>query len=135
MKTEIITALISLAGVIASSVISWFISRNTATNEMKKMKLTWQHEDVVSSDDEFADMAAMVSRCVKFKKGPESEDAAAKVAALRSKESGNLAISLDNLYSCITAQYPVGTKIDAALTEVINEKRKAKGENHTNCAD
>lgn len=47
-----------------------------------------------------------------------------KVSALRSKEYGELAESLDNLYIAIQAMDK--TAINKALSKVIKEKRKAK---------
>ena len=65
------------------------------------MKLTWNREDTVSSDEEFAKMVSAVSRFVYYNCGTNQEDALVKVAAVRSKENLLLGMILDQLYDCI----------------------------------
>lgn len=129
MSTEIICALISLGGVVASGLLAWLVSNSTAKQQVDQMKLTWAHDDVVSSDDEFADMASEVAMYVTLLHDGNwviADSARAKVAALRSKESGPLACALDALYATLLRDG--AEDIDTALTEVIKQKRKAKGQ-------
>lgn len=127
MSTEIICALISLGGVIVSGLLAWGVSNSTARHQIKQMKLTWARDDVVSSDDEFADMASEVAKYVTLLHNENwvlADSSRAKVSALRAKESGSLALSLDALYGALLNDGPEA--IDAALSEVIEQKRKAK---------
>ena len=134
MTTEILCALITMAGTVISATIAWFVSRSTTSKEIERMKLSWQREDVVTSDDDFADMASEVGKRISEVKDGyalQIHDAVAKVVAVRSKESGELALALDELYNALMG----GTisKIDSALTAVIDQKRKAKShQNSTN---
>ncbi len=86
------------------------------------MQRTWEREDVVSSDDEFAQMAESVA--VYIHSGVRVANCIGKVAALRSKEHGSLAKSLDSLYFAI--QTSDKAAINKALSKVIEEKRRAK---------
>lgn len=88
------------------------------------MKLTWEREDIVSSDDEFAEMASAVAKFVQTNSVSYQRTAMEKVAAIRSKEVGTLGQLLDDLYRDL--QSGVSTSADARLTQVINQKREAK---------
>ena len=124
LPVEVICTLITLCGTILAAAISWFVSRYSINKEIEKLKLTWEREDVVSSDDEFAAMAAKVAEYISSRRSFTQKEALSKVAAVRSKEHGALANSLDNLYFAIKEDR--GDKADHCLTEVIKEKRKAK---------
>ncbi|MGM9563758.1 MAG: hypothetical protein ACI3VQ_06740 [Faecousia sp.] len=124
MSVEIICALIAVAGTALSAWVSWFVSRSTANKEIEKMQLAWEREDVVSSDDEFAEMAAGVAEFVQAYSAFYQRNALAKVAAIRSKETGELGKLLDDLYDAIkSCDY---SRTNLTLSEVINEKRNAK---------
>lgn len=129
ISPELACAVISTFGVIVSALISRNISKNTAAREVTKMKMTWEREDIISSDDEFADMAATVARFVQFNSPTHRSDSMAKVAAARSKESKELGKILDNLYDAIHRNR--SQEADLLLTEAITEKRKIKGNDST----
>lgn len=93
------------------------------------MQLSWIREDIVSSDDDFAEMASLVARYVVTGAPSYRTSAIAKTAAIRSKESGEIADKLDKLYSALGKSDV--TKLNEALDHVIEEKRKAKGKNET----
>lgn len=124
MTTEVICALVTVGGTLLSALIAFFVSRTTANKEIEKMQLTWEREDIVSSDDEFAEMASAVATYVQNGWADMQRDALSKIAAIRSKEIGNLAVLLDRLYAevCKNNTHSANT----ALTEVINEKRHTK---------
>ena len=92
------------------------------------MQLSWIREDIVSSDDDFAEMASLVAQYVVTGAPSYRTSAIAKTAAIRSKESGEIADKLDKLYSALGKSDV--TKLNA-LDHVIEEKRKAKGKNET----
>lgn len=125
MKPEIICALIALSGTLISALISWFVSRSTANKEVEKLKLTWEREDVVSSDDEFAKMASSVASYIQCNNSHYHREAMSSTAAIRSKETGELGVLLDNLYNAIEQNSVFETS--RALTEVIKKKREARG--------
>lgn len=144
MKTEIICAIIALAGTAISGLLSWFVSRTSATKEIEKLKLTWEHENSVTSDDEFADMVAAVALCIQEKLPASFDSAISRVAAVRSKERGSLANRLDDLYHILFDISPNSgivdfygrdyqeqlRKVNECLSQVIEEKRKNKSGQH-----
>lgn len=125
MDPKIIVALISAAGVVISALVSLVISRNAAKKEIEKMKLEWEREDVVSTDDEYAAMASAVASYL-HSSAPNTK-AVSTVAAIRSKENGDLASLLDKLYKDLTSTDKERfQRIESDLGEVIAEKRKRK---------
>lgn len=129
MKTEIICAIVAAGGTLLSALIAFFVSRTTANKELEKMKLTWAREDLVSSDDEFAEMAEAVSKYVQNNYGKVQSDAMSKIAAVRSKEINSIAVILDDLYKYVRMDNP--NAADEYLTKAINEKRKIKSDAKT----
>ena len=136
MKTEIVCAIIALVGTAVSGLLSWFVSRSSAVKEVEKLRLTWEHETIVTSDDEFAEMVSSGGLGI-----PSSFDnAICRVASVRSKEQGPLADSLDNLYRILFDISPNSgivdfyssdfqerlKQADDCLSQVIEEKRKRK---------
>lgn len=125
-----------MIGMILSALISWFVSKSAANRELRKLQLTWEHEDIVSSDDEFAEMANVVAHYIQRPHEDERADAAGKISALRTKEVGALAQSLDQLYNSINLYGSFNTidyqYVDLCLSEVINQKRKAQSHNQYN---
>lgn len=124
MTTEVVCTLITFGGVVFSALISYAISRSTANKEIEKMELTWEREDVVSSDDEFAEMASAVAKFVTHNSGVNQRAAMEQVAAVRSKETGVLGRLLDELY--IEVQSGVAYNADIRLSQVIDQKRESK---------
>ena len=61
MSPEIISAIIGVASVIISGVVSWLVSKASASKEIEKLKMEWAREDRKAADDEFADMVVAVS--------------------------------------------------------------------------
>lgn len=124
MTTEVICSLIALAGTVISALIAYFVSRSTANKEVEKLKLTWEHEDLVSTDDEYAEMAASVAKFILRHNGSDQRDALACVASIRSKETSEIANSLDNLYRAIR-DWKLND-VDMLLTQVVEKKRESK---------
>lgn len=94
------------------------------------MDRVWQREDLVSSDEEFAEMASVVSKFVSFGTGAWSVESIEKVAAIRSKESGEIGTIMDELYKSILSDSY--TQADNLLTKAINEKRRIKTQSNGN---
>jgi len=124
MNPETISTLISALGVILSAGVSLLVARSTAANEIKKMQLSWEREDTVTSDDEFT---AMVSAAVKYANTEDDRymiGTLQKVASLRAKAIGEIAKTYDLLY--LAVQRGDYTGIDKILTELLNQKRDAQ---------
>lgn len=124
MTTEVLCTLVTAGGTLLSACIAFFVSRSTANKEIEKMKLTWEREDIISSDDEFAEMASAVAKFVLYNSGAHHNEALARVASVRAKEMGNLANILDTLYQHIRRDKQ--TEANDALTAAINERRSIK---------
>ncbi len=124
MTSEVVCSLIALAGTVLSALIAYFVSRSTANKEVEKLKLTWEHEDLVSTDDEYAEMAASVSEFILCHYGSIQRKALARVASIRSKETSEIAILLDSLYQAIR-DWKLDDA-DALLTQVVEKKRESK---------
>lgn len=133
MSSEMICAFIAVAGTVFSALISYGVSRSTANKELEKMKLTWEREDIVSSEDEFAEMAKAVGAYVQSSHPLHQRVAMELVAAARSKESGALGSLLDALYMHIQSGNIANT--DVWLTKVINQKRETKSKANTSSGD
>lgn len=129
MNGDYWSALISAGGVVISAFVSWLISHSATKKEMHRLERTWQHDDVISSDEEFAKMAGLVARYVASKTLDDCYDTCEAVAAIRSKESGELGRALDTLYKAVRMDTCRPSEIDSALSCVIEEKRKAKRRN------
>lgn len=124
MTSEVICTLITVAGVIISALISYAISRSTANKEIEKMQMSWEREDVISSDDEFANMAGSVAKFINHNAPSNQRNAIEQVASVRSKETGVLGRLLDELYMDIN--YGNVNDADIHLSQVIDQKREAK---------
>ena len=125
LSPEIIDALVNVGGLILPALISFGISKYTINKEIEKLKLTWNREDVISSDEEFAEMASAVSQFVYYNCETNRENAIIKIAAARSKETGELGVFLDDLYKNV--QSDNRSEADALLTATIQEKRRIRG--------
>lgn len=124
LTSEIICSLIALGGTVLSALISYFVSRSTANKELEKLRLTWAREDLVSSDEEFAEMASAIAKFIQRRNGGDQRNAIAHIAAIRSKEAGEIAILLDRLYQAVRDWRP--DEVDALLTQIVEKKRETK---------
>lgn len=128
ISSAIVSAVISVIGGIINTVLTQRNARNiaqdAATQEIKKLERTWEREDLVSSDEEFAAMAAAVAGYVGHSLDSYRRDALKLVASVRSKECGNIGSILDNLYQCLRRNDVQG--VDQTLTMAIDEKRSLK---------
>lgn len=130
VSSAVISALIAFVGTVFSAREARKSAKETAqeiaNKEIEKMKLSWQREDMVSSDEEFAEMASVVAKFCAFETGAWSDEAIEKVGAIRSKESGKLGQIMDDLYESVKRHRFV--EADLLLTEAINEKRRIKSQ-------
>lgn len=124
MTSEVICTLITVGGVTFSALISYAISRSTANKEIEKLQLSWEREDIISSDDEFADMTGAVAKYVSHNTSSNQRDAIERVASVRSKETGTLGRLLDELYIDVKSNNI--NNADIHLSQVIDQKREAK---------
>lgn len=124
ISTELVCSSISVIGVIASALIAKSVSKNTAAKEIEKMKLAWEHEDMVSSEEEFGDMTASVARYSSNLRETDRRDALGRIASIRAKENEALATALDELYQAVSQQNT--NSINSYLTKVINIKRSLR---------
>ena len=128
ISSAIVSALIAFLGNIITTRMSQEAAieaaEKTAKHELDRMERIWHHESIVSSDEEFAEMASVVSKFVSFATGAWSSEALEKVAAIRSKECGRMGEIMDELY--VSVQTDNYQQADAHLTLAIIEKRRIK---------
>lgn len=128
ISSAAVSALIALIGTVFSSYNARKSAKETAqeiaNKEIEKMKLSWQREDMVSSDEEFAEMASVVAKFCAFETGAWSDEAIEKVGAIRSKECGMLGQIMDDLYDSV--KHDRFREADMHLTLAINEKRRIR---------
>ena len=122
MSPEIICTLISVTGVVLSGVISVISSRIIANNELKKLERSWAREDSATSDEEIEQLAAAIYDFVTCGNDNFRLPAISKLAAIRAKETSDLAPLLDQLhdalYRCNRSQS------EQLFSEVIKHKRE-----------
>lgn len=124
LSSAVVSTLVSVIGGIITAHISRKNAADAAKQELERLERTWDHEDIVSSEDEFSEMAALVSKFVCFANGAWDVDALSKVAEVRSRESGVLGTILDKLYASIRQCHYQDA--DNLLSEAIAEKRRIK---------
>lgn len=129
ISSAVVGAVISLIGSIITAKIAQKTAikaaQETTNQEIKKLERTWEREDIVSSDEEFAAMAGAVGRFIHRTSYENGEDATEKVAAIRSKEYGTLGSILDCLHKSLDARdYE---RAERELSKAIDEKRRLKG--------
>lgn len=94
------------------------------------MKLEWKRQDIVSSDDDFSDMAIAVSAFIQTQTLRTHTQAVAAIMKIRAKESGDIAKSLDALYEAVGRRgygyNPDLNQIDNLLSEILEQKRNSK---------
>lgn len=118
--------IVSIISIFVSAFVAYAVSHHTTAAEFKKMRLEWEREDKISSDDEFAEMAAAVAAFNRRNVHSSAEhlsEASARVAAIRAKEQGRIAELADELYLLIHPAWD-REKVDNALSAIIIEKRK-----------
>lgn len=132
IKIIVSSAVVSAVVSLISTFINAHLSRKSAIEaakevtqrELEKLERTWDREDIVSSDEEFAEMAAAVSKFATYATGAWNAEAISCVSSVRAKEHGNLGQIMDKLYDSV--KNDLYREADKHLTEAINEKRKIK---------
>ena len=130
MFTEIICALISFAGAVVSSVLAYHISKHSAQKELEKMRISWEREDSISSDDEFSEMVAAVTRYICSHEKDDEITALERINSLCSKECGDSFFHLSFMRRIIRIKdfdgQPDFQFLDKCLSDAIEQRREAK---------
>lgn len=129
MNTEIICALISLGTVVASALVAFLTARSTSKRETERLKMSFEHADVVSSDNTFSEMAGLVAEFLRESIGLTQREALRSVAVIRAVESGIMGEKLDALHDAILCGRTAD--VNRLLHEVIREKRNRKENGRT----
>lgn len=64
LDPTIISALIALAGTALAAFVSYIVSKLTASQELKKLEATWEHQKAEDAQKVFGDMVSSVYRLV-----------------------------------------------------------------------
>lgn len=126
MKAEIICAIISVGGVLLSTLGSMFVSRIAASKEIKKLKLEFEHNDNATLAAELSDALAAAAKYSSKPITMYRTDAVSKIAAVRVRYGGELGRLLDVLYSNLS-DGNCGN-IDRTLALLVEEKRKCEAD-------
>ena len=129
MSDAVFAALVSLAGVFLSGLVSFFVARHSSRWEIKKMKLEWLRQDKTGFDETCANMVLAVESFFAKLDTSSYHSAVAAIAAVRARSSGPLAADLDALQSAIAVPWdiPQAQKhLSAALKHKRNQRCKQK---------
>ena len=126
MKTEIICAIIALAGIALSGFVSWLIAKHAAKVEINRLQTVWAHEKAESADVAFEEMVVAVSRYVKDTSLQAFADAQGSVCIYRAKATGELAQLVDDLDALIIRGTPDRAAVSAKLSYIVQCKRKGE---------
>lgn len=124
MNTKIVCAIISAAGVVLSSIISALVARFSASKEIKKLKLQWEHEETTSLNAEISEVIGYAAEFSKTGRPAHGRAAAKYIASVRMKTNGNVASLLDELYDAISREN--STEIDSAISRLSAQIRDEK---------
>lgn len=128
ISSAIVSAVIAAIGGIITTMITQRstrkIAQETANQELKKMERTWEREDVVSSDEEFAAMASAAAKYIHRGTIQRANEAIGLVASVRAKEYGELGRILDSLHYSLDKRDLESAERE--LTKAINKKRELK---------
>ena len=94
------------------------------------MRISWEREDMISSDEEFTEMVVTVTRYINSKEKTDETAALEKINSLRSKELGELFFQLNLMQRIINIKDSEGKPdfkfLDKCLSDAIEQRRKAK---------
>ena len=128
ISSAIVSAVIAAIGGIITTIITQRntrkIAQEAANQEIQKMERTWEREDVVSSDEEFAAMSCAAAKYIHCNTVKLASDAIGMVASVRAKEYGELGRILDELHKALDNRDL--ERADRELTKAINKKRELK---------
>lgn len=127
ISSAIVSALIAVIGNMVTAKMARTTAKETAqeaaNQEIEKMELTWNREDELSADDEYGEM---VKQVVLYTSGITTGpyEALAAIAALRVKETGEIANVLDALYKSVKKRG--NGDVDEVLDLLITARRSSK---------
>ena len=100
LSPEVIAAIISAGGAIASAVIAWVSAQFVAKREIRKMQLSWKREDDTLHQKLFADMSVAVSRYIQSGWSRHQREAAEAISLFQST-SPEMAPEIATLYDAV----------------------------------
>ena len=120
-----ITPALNVLGVLVSAFLSYRISRNTASAELKKLELTWQHEKEALLDSTYDKMVSAVTVYIARPVHEFLEEACNAVGAYRAHAPAEMTDSVDALSECLTRRDVPA--VSAALSHLLEIRRKCNG--------
>lgn len=109
-----------------TAAVTAIVTRFTIKNEMYKMRAAWDHEEKVTIEHQYGEMAAAVSKFISYPSQTNQSKALDSVELLRMKEYGYMGNLLDNLHSQIVRECSntITPAVENALAKVVEERRK-----------
>ena len=120
-----ITPALNVLGVLVSAFLSYRIARNTASAELKKLELTWQHEKEALLDSTYDKMVSAVTVYLARPFLEFLEPACNAVGAYRAHAHAEMADVVDALSECLTRQDV--RSVSSALSHLLETHRKSHG--------
>lgn len=120
-----ITPALNVLGVLVSAFLSYRIARNTASAELKKLELTWQHEKEALLDSTYDKMVSSVTVYLVRPVHEFLEEACNAVGAYRAHAPAEMTDSVDALSECLTRRDVPA--VSAALSHLLEIRRKCNG--------
>ena len=118
---EILRDFLPLIGSVASCIISFFIARATASNEIKKLEMSWNREDVKAFRNALSEVAVSISKYIDTGEPGDQECALQKVEAIRPIVPSYCAESLEKLRNRLIIGDTID--VDQALSELLQNQR------------
>lgn len=122
LSTEVVCACITLVGVIWANQSAKRIAKDTAKEEMKKLRNIWEHDKEILFEQAFRDMAEAVSTYILNSNSVNQENARAKTTILMAHATGALADKAEALYSSMKCRPSPDT--EKLLIEVLHCRRQ-----------
>ena len=119
------TPALNVLGVLVSAFLSYRIARNTASAELKKLELTWQHEKEALLDSTYDKMVSAVTVYIARPVHELLEEACNAVGAYRAHAPAEMTDSVDALSECLTRRDVPA--VSAALSHLLEIRRKCNG--------
>ena len=120
MSSEVICLIITTVGSLAAAAISAATSKKVAASEIKKLKLTWEREDAITSSEDIAELTRLVYSFTSCLNDAFAIPAISKTAEIRTNATGEFAAALDELYDALSQRNRI--KAESLMSEVIKSK-------------
>lgn len=126
MNTEIVCAIISVAGVLLSCLTSLIVSKVAASKEIKKLKIELEHSDNAALAEKLSEALALAAKYTNYPCTMYQTAAKSQIAEVRGRYGGEVGRLLDELYTDIAREN--SRKADSTMALLVTEIRKSEAD-------